>query len=155
MTGGKALHDELNDRIRKVLRELMDTRSWEQKRVAQELGVKQQSISSFLKRDTGASLFLAWEIAKAARQTLDELLTGNPDGRARRFDTLAGWAEHEAAARAVFDHVPDEAFVAVRAWRTEESFAVNTALIGKLAEAWLSAQRAASPSANTKPDRAA
>lgn len=152
MTGGKALHDEVNDRIRKVLRELMEARAWEQKRAAQELGVKQQSISSFLKRDTGASLFLAWEIAKAAKQTLDELLTGEPDGRAHRFDTLPGWAESEATARAAFDHVPDQAFVAVRGWRTEEWFSASPSLIGKLAEAWLSARRdAGSPSADAKP----
>lgn len=156
MPGGKAIFDEVNDRIRAALRNLIATRGWDQTRAGDELGVTQQSISSFLNRNTGASLHLAWEIAKASRKTVDELLTGRPDGRSVRFGELPGWIEGEAEARRMFAHVPSDAFEAVRGWRAEEPPAVTPLIIGTLAEAmWKSlavqaSVPAASPSAEPK-----
>jgi transcriptional regulator with XRE-family HTH domain len=136
MAGGKALAEEINDRVRAALRELMHLRGWDQATAGDRLGVRQQSISQFLGRTTGASLHLAWEIAKASRKTLDELLTGKPDGRFVRFEELPGWREHESEARRVYSHVPASAFDAVRNWRTDEPFTVNVPIIGDLAEDW-------------------
>jgi len=128
----------MNDRLRQALREVMSTKSWNQDRAAAEFHLTQQGISKFLSRKTGASLQLAWDIARARGVSLDSLLAseGEEHSAPPPLGQLEAWRLHEPAARAMYRHVSHHAFEKVASWRVEPPPEITPVVIGSFAEAW-------------------
>lgn len=123
----------------------MEAKSWNQDRAAAEFRLTQQGISKFLSRKTGASLQLAWDIARARGVSLDSLLATESERllTPRALGTLVMWRVNEVAARAMYGHVPPRAFEAVAKWCGEPPPALTAAVIGSLAEAWWKGEQTA------------
>lgn len=134
MPGGKAVQDEVNERMRGALRRLMSSRAWDQKRTGKEFDVTQQTISSFLARRTGASLHLAWSIAQALGISLDELL-GGAAGRSVWRD-LPGWSDATAHARKLFPRISDSAWEWLGSLSGPPVPGLAPALLGIIAGVW-------------------
>jgi transcriptional regulator with XRE-family HTH domain len=137
----RAEHDAANERLREALRGLMKSKEWGQVRVSEELGFAQQTISTFLSRRSGASLFLAFAIAKNVGLSLEELIEGVANPRLARgptFDQLPGWAVAVEEARKTMPYLPPDSFEAIAQWRGELAplRTVNAAVVGALARTW-------------------
>lgn len=92
-----ALTEEQNERVRKVLRELVDVRFGGQtSHLALEIDVDQSTLSGFLSRRQGTSFRVAERVAALAGRSVTEILTGEAPSKSK---TLAVEDEYPSRAR--------------------------------------------------------
>lgn len=135
---GRSLTDDENERVRAAVRTLLAKHDDNQSVLAPKIGYKQPSLSSFLQGRNGAGYKVARKVADLIGLPLDQLLSGKTARQLAmpRFDTLPGWAEAVAQARAIYKKVPPYAFEVVGGWMGATPPSIDPITIGNLARDW-------------------
>jgi hypothetical protein len=120
---GKSFTPEQNARVRAAARKLVAANGDNITRTADQLGITQAGLSSFLGERTGAGPQLATAIARRMRISLQMLIDGRedipepPESPVPLFGNLEGYAEQERIAREIAGPTfPAAAFERVRGW---------------------------------------
>lgn len=113
--GPRTLATDEADRVRAAIAKMLESAS-SQRDLARRLGCSGQAVSRVLLGEAPGQT-LARQVAEALDIPLERLLRGGEldlsEPPTKRFGSLPGWAEAEAAARVRYRHVPDEAWKAV------------------------------------------
>jgi transcriptional regulator with XRE-family HTH domain len=128
----KSLPPRQQERVRAALQELVALRK-NQEELADELDVRQQTVSRALKAGGTIGVKLAYAVARARGQTFDDLVGGVP--AVRTYAELAGWAD--AAKEAVEHGEAPSAVAAVARWPASLRVArVQWLMVADLAMLW-------------------
>lgn len=101
---GKSLSDDENRRVREAVRRLLETHGGNQSRLAPLLGIKQGTLSAFLREKHGAGYGLARRVAKLLETDVQVLLGHEPEAEGSHVEydeRYPNRAKAAAAARAL------------------------------------------------------
>jgi transcriptional regulator with XRE-family HTH domain len=143
---GKALGPDQNERLRDMLREILERDFGGNKsEAARRIGVSQAFVAEFLSGNRGAGNKLLRALADYTGRSTDDLLGRPPpretrvvydEARAPKFKFLAWWDEIVAAARKLFPRLPDEAWISFGEVMGENTPPRDPVLFGTIVKAW-------------------
>jgi lambda repressor-like predicted transcriptional regulator len=126
-----------NDKLRTAVLALLEARGWSQVEASRHFGVAQQTLSSFLRRRSGAGRTFVRALEKLTGKTEAQLL--GVDGARGAFRSQPGWDKAVIQARALFAEIPEYVFVEIGAWSSPAAgIEPNPLLIGRIAQDWWS-----------------